>query len=162
MAPAPRERIDAFAAAGSSLEPPIEASTVAIGWATVELDRAVAELARAIGVPATAFVAADDDMLLGAQCRVASSVLAGGGSLVILEPATEGRLAATLARHDEGPVAIWMAVADLSGATAAARVANLALSPPRSGPLGLERLLLGGPIDGPHRLLLGPPGTIRP
>ena len=34
------------------------------------------------------------------------------GPLLLLEPRTEGRLAAALARHGEGPVAIYLAAAD--------------------------------------------------
>ena len=35
------------------------------------------------------------------------------------------------------------------------------MRPGRLGPLGVERLILGGPIHGPHRLLVGLPGTIH-
>jgi hypothetical protein len=160
MAPSPVERLDAFLAA-ESLAPEVHGMPVAFGWATVELDRAVIELGTALHIPAGEFITADDDGLLGARCRVAMASLAGGQTLVVLEPSTEGRLAATLARVGEGPAAIWWAVEDLSAPTAIARVAGAALSPERTGPLGIERLLLGGPIHGPHRLLLGPPGTIR-
>jgi hypothetical protein len=156
----PLERLDAFLVAVGSPAPAIQATPAAAGWATVELDRAVAELAVSIGIPAERFAAADDDELLGARCRVAHRVLAEGRSLVVLEPATEGRLAATLARHDEGPAAIWLATA-VAQATAVP-LAALTLTSARRGPLGTERLLLGGPVHGPHRLLLGPAGTIRP
>ena len=143
------------------LEPRLHGMPVAIGWATVELDRAVAELAEAMGVPAERFAIAGDDELLGARCRVAMGVLAEARSLVVLEPATEGRLAATLARHGEGPAVIWLAIADPSLSSAATRSTERTFSSARSGPLGIERLLLGGPIHGPHRLLVGAPGTIR-
>lgn len=162
MAAEPLERLDAFLATARLLEPRLDGVPAAIAWATVELDRAVAELAKATGVPADRFATAGDDELLGARCHVARGVLAQGLSLVVLEPATEGRLAATLARHGEGPAAIWLAMADVSEATAATRAAGLTLSSARSGPLGIERLLLGGPIHSPHRLLVGLPGTIRP
>jgi hypothetical protein len=163
--PGPLARLDAFLAAAGMLEPHLDGVPVAIGWATVELDRALAELADATGVPADRFAIAGDDELLGARCLVAVDVLAGGHALVALEPATEGRLAATLARQGEGPAVLWLTVADLSASSAAARGAaratELTLSSARGGPLGIERLLLGGPTHGPHRLLVGPPGTIR-
>ena len=157
----PLARLDAFLAAAGVLEPRLDGVPVAIGWATVELDRAVAELADSTGVPAERFAIGGDDELLGARCRVAVGALAEGHSLITLEPATEGRLAATLARYGEGPAVIWLAIADLSAASAATGGAGRTFSSARSGPLGIERLLLGGPIHGPHRLLVGAPGTIR-
>ena len=159
---APLELLDGFLDAAQSFEPVLDGVAVAVGWATVELDRAVAELAAATGAPADRFAAADDDQLLGARCLVARGVLADGRSLIVLEPATEGRLAATLARHGEGPAAVWHAAAGSSDVSGEAGGGNLTWSSIRSGPLGQERLLRGGPVFGPHRLLLGPPGTIRP
>jgi hypothetical protein len=71
---------------------------------------------------------------------------------VVLETATEGLLAAALARHDEGPRVVWIAPDD--PADVAGR--------PSPGPFGPERLLPGGPADGLRRLLVSlPPGTIR-
>ncbi len=156
-----RKRFDAFLLATKALAPTVHGTPVALGWATVELERAVVELGAALHIPAGRFVAADDDELLGARCRAASASLPDGRSLVVLEPSTEGRLAATLARVGEGPAAIWMAVEDLSASAAAVRVADVAMSPERTGPFGIERLILGGPIYGPHRLLFSPPGTIH-
>ena len=126
----------------------------AVGWATVELDRAASELASELGLPRTSFVPTEDSEILGAHCRVADAALPDGLSLAILEPATEGRIAATLARLGEGPAAVWVPVEDdiVAGASAA-----------RRGPFGPERLVLVGPIFGPHRLLVVTgPGTIRP
>lgn len=131
-----------------------EGEPAAVGWATVELDRAAFELARELGAAPGVFVPADDSVALGASSRVALGILPGGLSLAILEPSTEGRLAYTLARLGEGPVAIWSA---LDGA--------LTPSDPgtRPGPFGPERLVPGGPVHGPHRFLIGTaPGTIRP
>ena len=133
----------------------------ALGWATVELDRAVRELGDALGIPPDRFTASADSRVLGARCRVADAALPGGAALVVLEPATEGRLAATLARVGEGPAAIWLAVADLTLARDVARAAGSATSAEGDGPLGAERLIFGGPIHGPHRLLVRPPGTIK-
>lgn len=126
---------------------------IALGWATVELDRAATELSLAGGFPPAAFVPAADSIALGARCRVAVGILAGGLALAILEPSTEGRLAATLARFGEGPAAVWCAtVADVAAAA----------QPVRPGPFGPERLVPGGPTHGPHRFLIGTAaGTIR-
>jgi hypothetical protein len=97
------------------------------------------------------FLEAADSTVLGARCRIGHGVLEGGLSLVLLEPATEGPLAASLARSDEGPVVAWLTAAD----------PGVSVSAIRDGPLGPERLLLDGPIHGPYRLLVEPAGTIR-
>ena len=135
---------------------------VAIGWATVELDRAAAELGVQLGVDSDAFIDADATVALGGACRVARGVLPGDASLVLLEPITEGFLAATLARHGEGPAAIWVAVTDLRSAVAALAVAGARTTVERGGPFGPERLVLDGATFGPHRLLVELAGTIRP
>ena len=125
---------------------------IAVGWATVELDRAAAELAAELGFEAAAFLPAADSVVLGARCRVAYGVLPGGAPLAILEPRTEGLLAAALARHDEGPVVTWARSAQPPSGR------HLTLRP---GPFGPERLEPGGPTHGPFLLLIeGEPGTI--
>lgn len=130
------------------------ADRCAIGWATVELDRAASELAHDLGISPGVFVEAVDSLALGARCRIAADVLPGGLTLVILEPATEGRLAATLARFGEGPAVTWYRTntpVDVSGSSL------------RHGPFGSERLVAGDPVHGPHRLLIEPgTGTIAP
>jgi hypothetical protein len=146
---------DAVSAARDRLETAFpgraaEARPVAVGWATVESERAEIELTAALGGTLGPFRDAPDDHLLGARCRTA----VGGPALFIaaLEAATEGRLAASLARLDEGPAAVWFAIAPmpLDGTT-----------PPAVGPFGPERLVILGPRDGRHLLLLDrPPGTI--
>ena len=138
------------------------------GWATVELDRAereVGEALRDLG-PWTA-EARPDEPLLGARCRLMR--FQGDRDLVLLEPSTEGRLAASLARHGEGSVALWLH-AD-AHAVDRARAAGFVLSRETNGPLGVERLLVGGPAWGPHLLLVvtrqtagrpAAPATIEP
>lgn len=118
---------------------------VAAGWATVELDRAAVELGRLLA-PGATFEAAPDCLLLGARCRIgrAAGRDAPAPLIVLLEPITEGRLAATLARHGESWCATWET--DDPG--------RAPTSTERSGPLGPERLVLGGPLGGPHRLLV--------
>jgi len=73
---------------------------VGVGWATVELDRAVREFAP------RRFEAVAPDASLGAHALVGR---VGAGSLVLLEPSTEGRLAAALARFGEGATAVYLA-----------------------------------------------------
>lgn len=158
----PLDRLWALLAAETDASPlrAIAGRPIALGWATVELERATVEFAAELGIPAGRFVGAAETFTLGARCRVAREALAVGLSLVLLEPATEGRLAATLARLGEGPAVVWLAVADLAAATAGLRVAGIATSVERAGPFGAERLLLDGPIHGPHRLLVERAGTI--
>jgi hypothetical protein len=142
------ERIRTFAvAAGMSRRVPAAATgPIAVGWATVDLDRAVGQLARAFGVDAAAFVEAAPSIALGARCRVVHAVDALGSAiaLAVLEPATEGRLAAALARNDEGPVAAWYATVDAAGGAVDAL----------PGPFGSEWLLGAGRTPGPYRLLV--------
>ena len=128
---------------------------IAVGWATVELDRAADELATDLAIEPGAFVPAADSVALGARSRIARSVLTGGISIAILEPSTEGRLVAILVRHDEGPAAIWFEAAE-------AALDDLDAGRPvrGGGPFGPERLLATGP---PDRFLVDRgPGTIAP
>jgi hypothetical protein len=126
---------------------------IAIGWATVELDRAAEELADALGLTVDAFTPAAGSTVLGARCRVAHDGIAPGLALALLEPSTEGRLAAALARHGEGPAAVWFrsyADAVIDATTASA------------GPFGSERVVRPVPAEAwPRRfLLIAGPGTI--
>ena len=123
--------------------PAMVAGTVAVGWATVELERAVGELAHLL-VPGRSFSAAPASIVLGARCRVGPAHTPTGLRIVLLEPDTEGRLAATLARNGEGWAVSWVADAGLGARP----------WPARPGPLGDERLLPVRSAFGPHRLLV--------
>jgi hypothetical protein len=116
---------------------------LAVGWATVELDRAARELSHLLAA-GTGFGPAASSVILGARCR-SGAAAAAGLWIALLEPDTEGRLAGTLARSGEGWAASWV----LAGASGAQR-----LSAARPGPFGPERLVLGGPISGPHRFVV--------
>jgi hypothetical protein len=144
------DRIRAFAAeaVSSGRLPDGAGRLIAVGWATVEADRAIHELAHALGIDHTSFRAAAASPALGATCLIAPVPLPGGTALAVLEPATEGRIAAALARWDEGPVVAWYAAGALDARGA-------------PGPFGPERLAGRDPLTGPHRLLVAvPPGTI--
>jgi hypothetical protein len=132
------------------------------GWATVDLDRAAgafeatahgrgpsAVAALPSGAVPTA-VEATSSELLGAICRLVRP--RDASEVVLLEPSTEGRLAAGLARHGEGWLVSWLIVDPAAPGRAAE--AGFRLSPEQPGPLGPERLLLGGPRDGPFVLLV--------
>ena len=127
--------------------PDVPPGTLALGWATVELDRAAVELAAHL-VPGERFRDAPSSVALGARARLGRMRLPDDREiwLVLLEPDTEGRLAATLARAGEGWAATWT-IAGPEGEPSTRPVA-------RQGPLGTERLVQGGPAAGPHRLLV--------
>jgi hypothetical protein len=122
--------------------------TVARGWATVELVRAAAELGGSLAV-GTGFEPAEPSTALGARCLLGSAA-DGSGTIVLLEPDTEGRIAAFLARHGEGWAATWLDATDEDR--------DVRLVPtrgPTPGPFGPERLEPGSP-SGPFRLAVAP------
>jgi hypothetical protein len=129
------------------------------GWATVELDRAERELCER--VPGRRFVTAVADPILGARARVEAGRVPG---LVLLEPFTEGRLAASLARFGEGPVALYLVVVpgSLDALPSVAAGTNVRLSLPAPGPFGPSVLLAGARPWGPHLLLVEPPQPDHP
>jgi hypothetical protein len=146
------DRALARVAADLGARPADAVRPIALGWATVELDRAAAELAGELGWSPDSFAPAPDSEALGARCRVARGALLGGLMLVILEPAREGRLAGTLARQGEGPAAVWLAREGSPMAEAPG---------PRPGPFGAERDAPGGRVGGLHGFLVATePGTI--
>ena len=109
------------------------------GWATVDLERAEAEL-RHLAAGAR-FDDAERSAWLGARCRRARATDGTDGEwIVLLEPDTEGRLAAFLARNGEDWAATWE-VADDETVVGS-----------RPGPLGPERLASDQPMTGPFRL----------
>ena len=126
-----------------------------VGWATVELDRAARELAHLL-VPGSAFADAPSSVLLGARCRVGPAADDAVLQIVLLEPDSEGPLAATLARGGEGWAATWILTSPVSPRMADPGRSG-ALSTPRPGPFGPERLLLGGRRPAPHRLIVDVP-----
>lgn len=117
---------------------------LAVGWATVELDRAAIELADLLAAGAT-FVKAPSSVTLGARCRV--GLAASGVLIVLLEPETEGRLAGALARDGEGWRATWFEEPE-----PAARPLRSAGA--KRGPVGMERLLPDTQGAGLYRLVV--------
>lgn len=95
--------------------------------ATVDADRAAAELGPALG---SAWQDAGTDPLLGARCR---RLVLRRSVLVLAEPSTEGYVAACLARFGEGPIAVV-----LDGTTAAGLPA--AINPVSGGPATYARV----------------------
>jgi hypothetical protein len=124
-------------------------TTLAAIWATVDRERAAA-----------ASGAARDELpgdeLLGAFV----TLLSPGGDeppIALLEPSTEGRLAATLARNGEGPAGRYVGVEDgpvFDRLSAAAASAGVALTHVGAGPFGPSRLVVGLSPGGPHLVLV--------
>ena len=125
--------------------PDLAPGTLAIGWATVELDRAALELATLV-TRDPGFTDAASSEILGARCRVGRAVgIADGLIIILVEPDTEGRLAGFLARFGEGWVARW----EVGSSSPGRPDGSL-----RPGPLGLERLADDADARGPFRLLV--------
>ncbi len=117
----------------------------AVGWATVDRDR------QAAAFPSAA-EALPDDELLGARAAASADP-----RVVLLEPATEGRLAATLARHGEGPAALYLETTAAAMVAIRDRLVRIG-EPPRagSGPFGPQLLATTRFAWGPHVLLVTP------
>jgi len=135
---------------------------LAVIWATVDLERVLRELGLEPGLAASTV----DDPLLGGRVLdldepvpAASGTvvgLAGARRIALAEPSTEGRLAAFLARHGEGPAGRYVGVAlDLAAIATRAATAGMAVSRPAAGPFGPEVLVLGGRLGSPHLILVG-------
>ena len=145
--PSVQSQIDGLLPPGRRVE------VVAVMWATVDLDRVVAEM----GLPAEAL---PDDELLGAAVRLVRPP--GLDSIALLEPTTEGRLAATLAKSGEGPAGHYVrAAGGVSRVIARAMAAGIGMKRANEGPFGPSALVLGGPAAGPHLIIVDrSPGTI--
>jgi hypothetical protein len=125
-----------------------------IGWATVDADRAEGDLDPWLGPREPG--ATGDDPDLGARARLRGAGSLPGDRIVILEPSTEGRAAASLARDGEGPCAVYLrAPASIEAwiAQAAERGARTR-GAPRPGPFGRQVALSGPPPAGPHIIVV--------
>jgi hypothetical protein len=110
----------------------------ALFLATVDADRAVDDLAPALG---TAWTDAGTDDVLQAKCR---RLVLGRSELFLVEPTGEGYAAACLARFGEGPIAVA-----LDGTTRVGR--TVTTNPVTGGPATWVRL---GPRPAPGLLFL--------
>ncbi|HXG25324.1 MAG TPA: hypothetical protein VNL94_00510 [Candidatus Binatia bacterium] len=130
-----------------------------IGWATVELERAAAELDevfRRAACQAPRWAPGPRDDLLGATAWVSlepwrEHERERAPAVVLLEPDTEGRLAATLARFGEGVGAVYLRRSTEPSATV---IDPARLGRPATGPLGPGRLVLARPAWGPNVVVL--------
>lgn len=128
--------------------------TLAEIWATVEIDRTLADLRRSGPLPGAATPALEDP-LLGARVAVVPAA-DGDSPIALAEPSSEGRLAATLARHGEGFAGRYVrSPVGLDALRALATAAGVAISSPAIGPFGPAVLLVTS-VAGPHVILVGP------
>jgi hypothetical protein len=134
---------------------PSDLGTIAVIVATVDLERALADA----GLDAALATAANEDPHLGARV-VAIPARAGQDDPVALaEPSSEGRLAATLARHDEGAIGRYVrAPGSLDAVRRRASRAGIPVSRPADGPFGRSILVIG-PATGPHLILVEDPAV---
>jgi hypothetical protein len=136
------------------------------GWATVDTDRTERDLIASFGSSAPVRSRdLPDDTQLGARCRLIES---GAATLeiLLLEPVTEGRIAASLARFGEGVVAVYVVLpaGRFRAVLRDLRVAGLILSGEGHGPFGRQHLVTGGPPWGAHLCVAQSTGaaTIEP
>lgn len=119
-------------AAAAAAEPSLAAlPVIGVGWATVDAERASAELDAVIGERA-AWPSQARASLLGARVVRREPSPDAGVDLLVLEPDTEGRLAAFLARYGEGVGAVYLSPAG----TGVDRVTPVH---PRWGPFAIVR-----------------------
>jgi hypothetical protein len=130
--------------------------TVAEIWATVDLEGALRELGRGSNLAGEAAAeSAVTDPHLGA--RVALIAGGAGELLALAEPTTEGRLAASLARRGEGPAGRYASLPDgdtLEAYRRRAHASGLTISRVQPGPFGPSVLVAGGPLAGPHLIVV--------
>lgn len=132
-----------------------------IGWATVELERAAREVGEGLGIDPAAWVPAPRDAVLGARAWSGSAGGDVGLVIVLLEPDTEGRLAATLVRFGEGMAAIYLR-GPAPGSAPDHSAKGIGASATVQSALGPARLVPGGPAWGPHLIALEVPAGEPP
>lgn len=109
---------------------PDGARLLGVAWATVDLERTIASLGEG---SAGAFGPLVLDEVLGARGRVAQT---GATMLAILEPATEGRLAAALARRGEGIAGLYLAGTEGAGGSRLTAIGRPGRALPHDRPIG--------------------------
>ncbi len=142
----------AHGAADRSADGAVPLVLVAIGWATVDTDRAEADLDMWLDPAPPGRPPDVVDPHLGARIRLRGAGSLPGAWIALVEPSTEGRAAASLARDGEGPCALYLAAPDgLDAWLAVATARGIALrGAPEPGPFGLQVALAGAPAAGPH------------
>ena len=132
-------------------------TTLATMWATVDRERARS----AVGGIAEEL---PGDEHLGAWVTLLAHDAADEPPIALLEPSTEGRLAAWLARNGEGPAGRYVGVgaaAAFDGLASKATALGLGVTPVAGGPFGPSRLVIRRSTSAPNLVLVDRrPGTI--
>jgi hypothetical protein len=116
----------------------------AVGFATVDTERAATERGWRLR-------GAAPDRILGAD----ATIVIDPARVLLLEPHTEGRVAASLARWGEGPAALYLVPSgSLEVAREAIRARGGRVTTMSSGPFGRQFAILGPRIWGPHIVLV--------
>ena len=135
--------------------------TIAEISSTVDLERFLADFGRLSKTADPGVLDARNavaDPLLGARVLVLTTD--DGQSVALAEPATEGRLAAALARHGEAHVGTYLeAPFGLDDVAARAAAANVRLSRVETGPFGRSVLVLPAKLGGRHLILVERPAV---
>lgn len=130
---------------------------LALGWATVDLGRVAA------GWPGIRWTAVPRDSVLGARALLGDPAPTGAGTatsgpdvvLALLEPDTEGRLAAALAGHGEGPAALYVGLPAPAIPGTLARLARLHVRVSAgTGPFGPGMAIAGTPASSPTLVIV--------
>jgi hypothetical protein len=133
--------VDAAPGDDSNGSPSTGLRLAAVGIATVDMERFAAD--EGWGIEPLA-----PDRVLGA-----SAARVVGHPFILLEPNTEGRVAASLARSGEGPAAVYLSASDDRGpdaVRAALQDRGVSMTPVHDGPLGRQFAIAAGPAWGPH------------
>jgi hypothetical protein len=122
-----------------------------VGWATVDIERTIRDLAQPALGPGP-----DEESLGGRSWRISERPVA----VVLLEPRTEGQLAAALARRGEGIVALYLAAdGPLAGPTQGTALGRPGRLMPHTTPWGPFVIRLAGDPRSPS---IVPDGASRP
>jgi hypothetical protein len=119
-------------------------------WATVDRERARS----AVGGIAEEL---PGDEHLGAWVTLLAHDAAHEPPIALLEPSTEGRLAAWLARNGEGPAGRYVGVdgaGAFDGLASRAAALGLGVTPVAGGPFGPSRLVIGRSRSAPNLVLV--------
>ncbi len=140
------------------LQDSASATILATIWATVDRERA-ASAAGADGrdLPGDEHLGAFVTLVEQDVAQDVGQVGAAQPPIALVEPSTEGRLAAWLARNGEGPAGRYVGVGEgeaFDRLTSVAARVGIGFSPVAGGPFGPSRLVVGRPLTAPNLVLV--------
>ncbi len=132
-----------------------------VRWIAAEIESVRRVLAAALGVDTPAGVPVDIPGLR-LEISAATAAVRVAAATLLLEPDTEGRIAASLARHGEGPAVLYVGLAVPAVTAARARLARLGVRVASGpGPFGPEVAITGTPSSGPTLVIVPLPRPRR-